>query len=48
MTRTRFADAATLLPNGRVLVSGGYKPGVGIGTEPLSSAESYTAVKRRA
>lgn len=42
MTSTRFADAATLLPNGQVLVSGGYRHGVGIGTEPLSSAELYT------
>jgi N-acetylneuraminic acid mutarotase len=42
MTSTRYADAATLLPNGQVLVSGGYRKGVGIGTVPLSSAELYT------
>ena len=42
MTSTRWAEAATLLPNGQVLVSGGYRHGVGIGTEPLSSAELYT------
>lgn len=39
---TRWADAATLLPNGQVLVSGGYLKGVGIGLQPLSSAELYT------
>jgi hypothetical protein len=42
MNSTRFADAATLLPNGQVLVSGGYRRAVGIGVEPLSSAELYT------
>ncbi len=42
MTSTRYADAATLLPNGQVLVSGGYRQAVGIGAEPLSSAELYT------
>jgi hypothetical protein len=42
MTSTRFSDAATLLPNGQVLISGGYRHGVGIGTVPLSSAELYT------
>jgi hypothetical protein len=42
MNSTRFADAATLLPNGQVLVSGGYVRAVGIGLQPLSSAELYT------
>jgi hypothetical protein len=42
MKSTRFADAATLLPNGQVLVSGGYIRAVGIGLRPLSSAELYT------
>jgi hypothetical protein len=42
MTSTRFADASTLLPNGQILVSGGYRHGVGIGTVYLSSAELYT------
>jgi hypothetical protein len=42
MNSTRYADAATLLPNGQVLVSGGYRHGVGIGTLPLSGAELYT------
>jgi hypothetical protein len=42
MNSTRWANAATLLPNGQVLVSGGYRHGVGIGTVPLSSAELYT------
>jgi len=42
MNSTRFADAATLLPNGQVLVSGGYIRAVGIGLRPLSSAELYT------
>jgi hypothetical protein len=42
MNSTRFADAATLLLNGQVLVSGGYVRAVGIGLQPLSSAELYT------
>ena len=42
MNSTRFADAATLLPNGQVLVSGGYRRAVGIGIQPLSTAELYT------
>jgi hypothetical protein len=42
MNSTRGADAATLLPNGQVLVSGGYVHRVGIGLQPLSSAELYT------
>ena len=42
MNSTRYTDAATLLPNGQVLISGGYRKGVGIGLLPLSSAELYT------
>ena len=42
MNSTRYADAATLLPNGQVLISGGYRRAVGIGLQPLSSAELYT------
>jgi WD40 repeat protein len=41
MHSTRWDDAATLLPNGQVLVSGGYRSGVG-GTVYLASAELYT------
>jgi hypothetical protein len=42
MNSTRYSDAATLLPNGQVLISGGYRKGVGIGLLPLSTAELYT------
>jgi hypothetical protein len=42
MTSTRSADAATLLPNGQVLVSGGFRYETGYGDIPLSSAELYT------
>jgi hypothetical protein len=42
MTSSRFADAATLLSNGQVLVSGGYLKEVGIGLQPLSSCGLYT------
>jgi hypothetical protein len=42
MNSTRWDDAATLLPNGQVLVSGGFRHGVGIGTVYLASAELYT------
>ena len=42
MTSNRFADAATPLPNGQVLISGGYNRQVGFGIIPLSSAELYT------
>jgi hypothetical protein len=38
MTSTRYENAATLLPNRQVLISGGYR----IGGETLSSAELYT------
>ena len=41
MTTARYQDAATLLPNGQVLVSGGYQ-NTSIGTEVLTSAELYT------
>lgn len=41
MTTPRVADAATLLPNGQVLVSGGYHIHIG-GTDYFSSAELYT------
>jgi hypothetical protein len=42
MNSTRYSDAATLLPNGQMLISGGYRKGVGIGLLPLSTAELYT------
>ena len=42
MISTRYANAATLLPNGQVLVSGGYRYQTGYGHIPLSSAELYT------
>ena len=42
MTSPRYADAATLLPNGQVLVCGGYRYETGYGHIPLSSAELYT------
>lgn len=41
MKSPRVADAATLLPNGQVLVSGGFHTHIG-GTEYFSSAELYT------
>jgi hypothetical protein len=42
MTKTRYENAATLLPNGQVLVSGGFRYQTGYGHIPLSSAELYT------
>jgi hypothetical protein len=42
MTSSRYADAATLLPNGQVLVSGGFRYETGFGDIPLSSAELFT------
>ena len=42
MTSSRYANAATLLPNGQVLVSGGFRYEIGYGDVPLSSAELYT------
>src|SRR5262249_38387325 len=42
MNSTRWDNAATLLHNGQVLVSGGFKHGVGFGTIYLASAELYT------
>jgi hypothetical protein len=41
MSSSRSADAATLLPNGQVLVSGGFRYETGYGDIPLSSAELY-------
>jgi hypothetical protein len=42
MTTTRYQNAATLLPNGQVLVSGGFRYETGYGHIPLSSTELYT------
>lgn len=42
MTASRYDDAATILPNGQVLVSGGYERAIGFGLIRLSSAELYT------
>jgi Kelch motif len=42
MNSPRWGDSATLLPNGHVLISGGYVKAVGIGVQYLSSAELYT------
>jgi hypothetical protein len=42
MTSSRYENAATLLPNGQVLVCGGFRYEIGFGHVPLSSAELYT------
>jgi hypothetical protein len=42
MTSSRYENAATLLPNGQVLVSGGFRYEIGFGHVPLSSAELFT------
>jgi hypothetical protein len=42
MTSSRYANAAILLPNGQVLVSGGFRYETGYGDIPLSSAELFT------
>ena len=42
MTSSRYENGATLLPNGQVLVSGGFRYQIGFGHVPLSSAELYT------
>jgi hypothetical protein len=42
MNSTRYANAATLAPDGQVLISGGYRQAVGIDAQPLPSAELYT------
>jgi hypothetical protein len=42
MNSTLWADAATLLSSGQVLVSGSYVKAVGTGVQYLSSAELYT------
>jgi len=42
MTSSRYENGATLLPNGQVLVSGGFRYQIGFGHVPLSSAELFT------
>jgi hypothetical protein len=42
MTSVRYENAATLLLNGQVLVSGGFRYATGYGHIPLSSAELFT------